>query len=102
MSGGRLPVATGKDVVRALRSAGFVVDRIVGSHHVMTFPTDPTRTVTAAISSPAPCVPSYGRPVSLSKNSPSFCNAGRSPSNVAINAEEFADDRINAWARPDQ
>ena len=49
MSGGRLPVATGKDVVRARRSAGFIVDRIVGSHHVMTFPTDPTRTVTVPV-----------------------------------------------------
>jgi predicted RNA binding protein YcfA (HicA-like mRNA interferase family) len=48
MSGG-LPVASGKDVIRALRSAGFVVDRIVGSHHVMTFPGDPTRTVTVPV-----------------------------------------------------
>jgi predicted RNA binding protein YcfA (HicA-like mRNA interferase family) len=47
MSG--LPVATGKDVVRALRTAGFAVDRIVGSHHVMTFPGDPTRTVTVPV-----------------------------------------------------
>jgi predicted RNA binding protein YcfA (HicA-like mRNA interferase family) len=51
MSGGRLPVATGKDVVRALRSAGFVVDRIVGSHHVMTFPKDSNRTVTVPVHS---------------------------------------------------
>jgi predicted RNA binding protein YcfA (HicA-like mRNA interferase family) len=43
--GGGLPVATGKDVVRALRSAGFAVERTVGSHHVMAFPNDPTRTV---------------------------------------------------------
>jgi predicted RNA binding protein YcfA (HicA-like mRNA interferase family) len=49
MSGGRLPVASGKDVVRALRSAGFVVDRIVGSHHVMIFPSDLTRTVTVPV-----------------------------------------------------
>lgn len=49
MSGGRLPVASGKDAVRALRSAGFVVDRVVGSHHVMTFPNDPTRTVTVPV-----------------------------------------------------
>jgi len=51
MSGGGLPVATGKDVVRALRSGGFVVDRIVGSHHIMTFPNDPTRTVTVPVHS---------------------------------------------------
>ncbi len=44
-----MPVASGKDVVRALRKAGFVVDRIVGSHHVMTFPGDPTRTVTVPV-----------------------------------------------------
>ena len=49
MSGGRLPVANGKDVVRALKSAGFVVDRIVGSHHVMIFPDDPTRAVTVPV-----------------------------------------------------
>lgn len=29
--------------------AGFVVDRIAGSHHVMTFPGDPTRTVTVPV-----------------------------------------------------
>ena len=49
MPGGRLPVAAGRDVVRALRSAGFVVDRIVGSHHVMNFPGDPMRTVTVPV-----------------------------------------------------
>ena len=51
MSAERLPVATGKDVVRVLRSIGFVVDRIVGSHHVMVFPSDPTRTVTVPVHS---------------------------------------------------
>jgi predicted RNA binding protein YcfA (HicA-like mRNA interferase family) len=44
-----LPVTTGKDAVAALRRAGFVVDRIAGSHHVMTFPGDPTRTVTVPV-----------------------------------------------------
>jgi len=29
-----------------LRRAGFVVNRIVGSHHVLTHAADPTRTVT--------------------------------------------------------
>jgi predicted RNA binding protein YcfA (HicA-like mRNA interferase family) len=49
MAGGRLPVASGKDVLRALRSAGFVIDRIVGSHHVMVFPGDLTRTVVVPV-----------------------------------------------------
>jgi predicted RNA binding protein YcfA (HicA-like mRNA interferase family) len=49
MAGGRLPVVSGKNVVRALTRAGFVVERIVGSHHVMTFPGDPTRTVTVPV-----------------------------------------------------
>ncbi|HYL27158.1 MAG TPA: type II toxin-antitoxin system HicA family toxin [Candidatus Nitrosotalea sp.] len=33
--GTRLPAVDGGDVLRALRRAGFVVDRISGSHHVM-------------------------------------------------------------------
>jgi predicted RNA binding protein YcfA (HicA-like mRNA interferase family) len=47
MSG--LPVIGGREVVRALTKAGFVVDRIAGSHHVMVFPGDPTRTVTVPV-----------------------------------------------------
>jgi predicted RNA binding protein YcfA (HicA-like mRNA interferase family) len=35
--------------VRALTRAGFVVDRIVGSHHVLVHPTDATRTVTVPV-----------------------------------------------------
>jgi predicted RNA binding protein YcfA (HicA-like mRNA interferase family) len=35
---GRLPVIDGRRVVRALTAAGFLVDRIVGSHHVMKHP----------------------------------------------------------------
>jgi len=46
---GRLPVATGREVIRALRSFGFEVDRIVGSHHVMTYSGDPARTVTVPV-----------------------------------------------------
>jgi predicted RNA binding protein YcfA (HicA-like mRNA interferase family) len=42
---GRLPVTNGRAVVRALTRAGFVVDRIVGSHHVLAYPGDPSRTV---------------------------------------------------------
>jgi predicted RNA binding protein YcfA (HicA-like mRNA interferase family) len=44
-----LPVVTGKDAVAALRRAGFVVDRIAGSHHVMMVPGDPGRTVTVPV-----------------------------------------------------
>lgn len=49
MGGGGLPVVSGKDVVRALTRAGFVTDRVVGSHHVMTLPADATRTVTVPV-----------------------------------------------------
>jgi predicted RNA binding protein YcfA (HicA-like mRNA interferase family) len=41
----RLPAITGQRIVRALERAGFVVDRIVGSHHVLEYPGDPTRTI---------------------------------------------------------
>jgi predicted RNA binding protein YcfA (HicA-like mRNA interferase family) len=51
MPGGKLPAADGRRVVRALTRAGFVVDRIVGSHHVMIFPGDPARTVTVPVHS---------------------------------------------------
>ena len=46
---GKLPAVDGKRVVRALARAGFVTDRIAGSHHVMVFPGDPTRTVTVPV-----------------------------------------------------
>ncbi len=48
---GKLPVVDGRRVVRALTRAGFVIDRVVGSHHVMVLPGDPTRTVTVPIHS---------------------------------------------------
>jgi predicted RNA binding protein YcfA (HicA-like mRNA interferase family) len=51
MAGGKLPVLDGRRVVQALSRAGFAVDRIVGSHHVMIFPGDPTRTVTIPVHS---------------------------------------------------
>jgi predicted RNA binding protein YcfA (HicA-like mRNA interferase family) len=47
----KLPVLDGRRVVRALTRAGFVADRIVGSHHVMVFPGDATRTVTVPVHS---------------------------------------------------
>jgi predicted RNA binding protein YcfA (HicA-like mRNA interferase family) len=46
---GKVPVLDGRRVVRALTRAGFVTDRIVGSHYVMVFPGDPTRTVTVPV-----------------------------------------------------
>ena len=51
MAGGGLPVVSGNRVVRALTRAGFIVDRIVGSHHVLVHPTESTRTVTVPIHS---------------------------------------------------
>jgi predicted RNA binding protein YcfA (HicA-like mRNA interferase family) len=47
--GPRLPAVSGKRVVQALTRAGFVVERIVGSHHVLMYPTDPSRTVTVPV-----------------------------------------------------
>jgi predicted RNA binding protein YcfA (HicA-like mRNA interferase family) len=49
MNGGRLPVVNGRQVVRALAKAGFVVDRVAGSHHILVYPTDPRRTVTVPV-----------------------------------------------------
>jgi predicted RNA binding protein YcfA (HicA-like mRNA interferase family) len=49
MGGGRLPVVNGRRVIQALMRTGFVVDRIVGSHHLLIFPGDPTRTVTVPV-----------------------------------------------------
>ncbi|WP_395708494.1 type II toxin-antitoxin system HicA family toxin [Reyranella sp.] len=49
MSDGRLPIASGRDIVRALERAGFLVDRVVGSHHVMVHPKDSRRTVSVPV-----------------------------------------------------
>lgn len=49
MTGGRLPVVSGSAVVRALTRTGFVIDRIVGSHHLLVHPSDPMRTVTVPV-----------------------------------------------------
>lgn len=51
MGGGRLPAVSGRAVVRALSRAGFRLDRIVGSHHVLAHPTDPRRSVTVPVHS---------------------------------------------------
>jgi predicted RNA binding protein YcfA (HicA-like mRNA interferase family) len=45
VGGGKLPVVNGKRVIQALTRAGFLVNRIVGSHHVLVYPDDPTRSV---------------------------------------------------------
>jgi predicted RNA binding protein YcfA (HicA-like mRNA interferase family) len=47
--GGKLPAISGKRVVQALERAGFVVERIVGSHHVMVYPGNASRTVTVPV-----------------------------------------------------
>jgi predicted RNA binding protein YcfA (HicA-like mRNA interferase family) len=51
MAGGRLPAVNGRRVIQALTRAGFVVDRIVGSHHVLAFPGDPRRAVSVPVHS---------------------------------------------------
>jgi predicted RNA binding protein YcfA (HicA-like mRNA interferase family) len=45
----RLPAVSGKRVVRALLKAGFAVDRIVGSHHLLVRPGDEGRAVTVPV-----------------------------------------------------
>lgn len=47
--GPRLPVVSGKRVLQAMTRAGFIVERIVGSHHVLVFPSDASRTVTVPV-----------------------------------------------------
>ena len=42
----RLPVVNARQAIGALLRAGFVVERIAGSHHIMAHPDDPTRAVT--------------------------------------------------------
>ncbi|MCW5703555.1 MAG: type II toxin-antitoxin system HicA family toxin [Bradyrhizobium sp.] len=44
-----MPVVSGRRVIQALTRTGFVVNRIVGSHHVLVYPGDPTRTVTVPV-----------------------------------------------------
>ncbi len=43
MNAVRLPSLSGRDVIRALEAAGFVVIRVKGSHHMLRHPDDPTR-----------------------------------------------------------
>jgi predicted RNA binding protein YcfA (HicA-like mRNA interferase family) len=51
MAGARLPTVSGRRAVDALLRAGFIVHRIVGSHRIMVYPGDPTRTVTVPVHS---------------------------------------------------
>jgi predicted RNA binding protein YcfA (HicA-like mRNA interferase family) len=44
-----LPAVDGRRVIRALQRAGFVIDRIAGSHHLLVRPDDPTRRVTVPV-----------------------------------------------------
>ena len=45
----RLPVLSGRQVVRALERGGFIVIRTKGSHHVMRHRADPTRTTVVPV-----------------------------------------------------
>jgi predicted RNA binding protein YcfA (HicA-like mRNA interferase family) len=49
MADGRLPAIDGHRVVRAPTRAGFAIDRIVGSHYILIFPDNTTRTVTVPV-----------------------------------------------------
>ena len=42
----RLPAVHARQVLKALRLAGFVVERVVGSHYILAHPDDPSRAVT--------------------------------------------------------
>ncbi|MFM9937893.1 MAG: type II toxin-antitoxin system HicA family toxin [Hyphomicrobiaceae bacterium] len=49
MSPRRLPSITGREVIRALEKAGFVVSRIKGSHHRLIHATDASRATTVSV-----------------------------------------------------
>jgi predicted RNA binding protein YcfA (HicA-like mRNA interferase family) len=42
----RLPVCSGRQVIRALNAAGFNLNRVKGSHHILRHPGPPMRNVT--------------------------------------------------------
>lgn len=46
---GRLPSVNGRTVIRALAKAGFTVDRIVGSHHILVSSSEPPRVLTVPV-----------------------------------------------------
>jgi predicted RNA binding protein YcfA (HicA-like mRNA interferase family) len=43
---GRLPAVNARQVIAALRRAGFVVERVTGSHYILAHVSDPRRAVT--------------------------------------------------------
>lgn len=45
----RLPVCSGRQAIRALEAAGFVLIRVNGSHHVIRHPGPPLRNVTVPV-----------------------------------------------------
>ena len=45
----RLPVISGREAMRALGAAGFILHRVRGSHHTMRHPGPPMRTVTVPV-----------------------------------------------------
>lgn len=45
----RLPLVTGRDMIRALQKAGFAVVRVSGSHHRLVHPEDALRAVTVPV-----------------------------------------------------
>ena len=44
-----LPVINRRRVVRAREKAGFVIERIAGSHHMLSLPDDPRHAVTVPV-----------------------------------------------------
>ena len=57
MAAGRLPVVSGKAVLRALQKAGFAVRKIRGSHHVLTHAGPPLRMVSVPVHGNRPLPP---------------------------------------------
>jgi predicted RNA binding protein YcfA (HicA-like mRNA interferase family) len=49
MAARRLPVVSGRIVVRALEKAGFQLRHVRGSHHVLTHPGPPSRMVSVPV-----------------------------------------------------
>jgi predicted RNA binding protein YcfA (HicA-like mRNA interferase family) len=45
----QLPVLKGRDVLRALRKAGFFVDHIRGSHHILVHHHDPEHAISVPV-----------------------------------------------------
>ena len=44
-----LPTVNGRRAIRALQRAGFVIDRIAGSHHLLVHPDNSRHTVTVPV-----------------------------------------------------